>query len=187
MTRKLFTALAAGSLAVLGACSQEADDASDTAAGSTEPSNDTLAVALGDAEGMETVSAALGDAGLAQVFDGAGSYTILAPSDAAFEKLGDTGKALLEPDQRAAMAAVLRDHIVVGYLEPSDIETAIEAKGGAVEARTMAGHVVTFSKEGDGIMVTSEDGSRAMLSGDAVRASNGVALPVDGVLKKLDA
>ena len=51
----------------------------------------------------------------------------------------------------------------------------------------MAGHVVTFSKEGDGIMVTSEDGSRAMLSGDAVRASNGVALPVDGVLKKLDA
>ncbi|MGX7896736.1 fasciclin domain-containing protein [Tsuneonella sp. HG222] len=184
MRKTVLAALAASSLAMLGACSQAGDDAEGTAA-TAEPSTETLAQALGNADGMNTVATALGDVGLAQVFDGAGSYTILVPNDAAFEKLGDAGKTLLEPEQRAAMAAVLRDHIVVGYLEPADIETAIESKGGAVEAKTMGGHKLTFSKDGDAIVVTSEDGSRATVAGDAVRSSNGVAIPMDGLLKKL--
>ncbi len=186
MNKTILAALAATSLATLGGCTNEPETTADTSA-QAEPSNDTLAKALSGADGMQTVAGALNDVGLAQVFDGAGSYTILAPNDAAFKDLGETGKALLQPDQRAAMAAILRDHIVVGYLEPSDIESAIEAKGGEVEARTMGGHMVTFSKDGDGIMVTSEDGSSAMLAGKAVRATNGVAIPVDGVLKKIDA
>lgn len=186
MTKTILSALAATSLLALGACSNGADDGAATNAAG-EPSNDTLAKAMGEADGMKTVSTALNDVGLAQVFDGAGSYTILAPNDAAFASLGDNGKALLEPGQRAAMAAVLRDHIVVGYLEPSDIESAIETKGGAVEARTMSGHTVTFSKDGDAIVVTGEDGSTATLAGNAVRASNGVAIPLDGVLKKVAA
>ena len=180
----LVAAFAAATL-TLGACADEAAEEQAEQTGEAEPSGDTLAEALSGAEGLGTVSEALRDVGLTQVFDGAGSYTILAPSDEAFAALGETGEALTEPDQRAAMAAILRDHIVPGYLTPADIEAAIEAQGGTVQAETMGEQTVRFTRDGDGVRVTSEDGSTAMIAGEALRASNGVAIPLDGVLKSL--
>ena len=178
----IVAAFAAATL-TLGACADEAAEEQAEQTGEAEPSGDTLAEALSGAEGLGTVSEALRDVGLTQVFDGAGSYTILAPSDEAFAALGETGEALTEPDQRAAMAAILRDHIVPGYLTPADIEAAIEAQGGTVQAETMGEQTVRFTRDGDGVRVTSEDGSTAMIAGEALRASNGVAIPLDGVLK----
>jgi uncharacterized surface protein with fasciclin (FAS1) repeats len=136
-------------------------------------------------DNLSTISAALQDTGLSQTFDSAGSYTIFAPIDDAFGKLGDTGKALQQPDQRAVLTAVLRDHIVPGYLTPDDIGTAIDAQGGRVKVRTMGDHTLTFTRDGNGYRIAAEDGSSAQIAGDATTASNGVAIPVDGVLKKL--
>lgn len=184
-SRRSLGALAAVALVSLSACSK--DEAAETEQASAEPTDETLATAISDADELSVVASALGDSGLAQVFDGAGSYTIFAPSDAAFEALGETGTALREPGQRAAMAAVLRDHIVPGYLTPTDIEAAIEAQGGSVKVETMGDHALTFSRADSGIRVTSEDGSNAMLTGDALKARNGVAIGLDGVLKKVDA
>jgi uncharacterized surface protein with fasciclin (FAS1) repeats len=182
-SRRALGAFAAVALLSVSACSQ--DEPSEQA--SAEPTDDTLATAISDADDLSVVASALGDSGLAQVFDGAGSYTIFAPNDAAFEALGETGAALREPGQRAAMAAVLRDHIVPGYLTPTDIEAAIEAQGGRVKVETMGDHSLTFSRADGGVRVTSEDGSAAMLTGDALKARNGVAIALDGVLKKVDA
>jgi uncharacterized surface protein with fasciclin (FAS1) repeats len=180
----IFTAFAAATL-TLGACADEAEDGQTGQAAEAEPSGETLAEAVSDAEGLTTVAEALRDVGLTQVFDGAGSYTILAPNDDAFAALGETREALTEPDQRAAIAAVLRDHIVPGYLTPADIEAAIDAQGGAVQAESMGEQTLRFTRDGEGIRVTSEDGSTAMIAGEALRARNGVAIPVDGVLKNL--
>ena len=84
------------------------------------------------------------------------------------------------------MVAILRDHIVPGYLTPADIENAIElAEDGSVEIRTMGNHTLTFTSEGDTITVTGEDGASAKFAGDALRASNGVAIPLDTVLRKI--
>ena len=175
--------LSALALLALPACSAE----DDTDPAGAEPSDDTLAEAISDAGDLSTVASALGETGLAQVFDGAGSYTLFAPDDAAFEALGEPGEALREPDQRAAMVAVLRDHIVAGYLTPEDIETALEAQGGSVEVETMGDHTLTFSRSDGGVRVTSENGASAMLRGEALRAGNGVAIPLDGVLKTFEA
>ena len=183
--RRPLAAFAALALLAVPACS--ADETADQTDAESEPTDDTLAAAISDADGLTVVASALGDSGLAQVFDGAGSYTIFAPNDAAFEALGETGAALREPGQSAAMAAVLRDHIVPGYLTPADIESAIEAQGGAVKVETMGDHALTFTRADDGIRVTSEDGSAAMLTGNALKARNGVAIALDGVLKKVDA
>ena len=183
--RRPLAAFAALALLAVPACS--ADETADQTDAESEPTDDTLAAAISDADGLTVVASALGNSGLAQVFDGAGSYTIFAPNDAAFEALGETGAALREPGQSAAMAAVLRDHIVPGYLTPADIESAIEAQGGAVKVETMGDHALTFTRADDGIRVTSEDGSAAMLTGDALKARNGVAIALDGVLKKVDA
>jgi len=162
---------------LLGACS---DTASDDAA--AEPSSDTLAAVVSQADDLSVVSATLKDAGLSQVFDGVAAYTLLAPRDSAFASLGAAGEALRSAEQRPAMVAVLRDHIVPGYLTPADIAKAIEADGdGKVAMRTMAGHTLTFASDGGTVTATGEDGATVRFAGDALLAGNGVAIPVDGL------
>lgn len=179
MSRAL-VALVAATLALQG-CSKDAAD-EETA----EVSSETLAALIEEADDLSTVSGVIGEAGLAQVFDGAASYTLLAPQDAAFDALGEAGDELRSPEERPAMVAILRDHIVPGYLTPADIAKAVEAADdGSVEMRTMGGHVVTFTGEGEAIAVTAEDGASARFAGEALRGSNGVAIPLDGVLRKV--
>ena len=60
-------------------------------------------------------------------------------------------------------------------------------KGKPVKMTTMAGEEVTFARGGDGVTVTAADGSVAKVAGKEVAASNGVAIPIDGVLKKVPA
>ena len=176
---------AAAALLPLGACSKNSDTAGSDNPAIARPSGDTLAEAMSKQNSLSTVSGALRDTGLSQTFDSAGSYTIFAPTNDAFGKLGDAAKTLQQPDQRPVLMAVLRDHIVPGYLTPDDIGTAIDAQGGRVKVQTMGDHKLTFTREGKGYRVAAEDGSSAMIAGNATTASNGVAIPVDGVLKKL--
>lgn len=185
--RRFALQVAVAAVLMLPACSDgTGENADDATAG--EISSDTLAAVVNDADDLSVVSGALGEAGLAQVFDGVASYTIFAPQDAAFDALGAPGEELRDPEQRPALVAVLRDHIVPGYLTPDDIGNAIEqADSSKVTMRTMGGHTLTFSADGDAIVVTHEDGSTARFSGDALRASNGVAIPVDAVLMRVSA
>ena len=84
------------------------------------------------------------------------------------------------------MVAVLRDHIVPGYLTPADIRKAVElADNGKVAMRTMGGHTLTFSSAGDTLTATGEDGASVRLDSDALLASNGVAIPVEGLAVKV--
>jgi uncharacterized surface protein with fasciclin (FAS1) repeats len=178
-------AAVAGTLLIAG-CSGGGDDADDRSA--AEPGTETLAALVAQADDFSVVSATLKDAGLAEVFDGAAAYTMLAPRDAAFEALGDAGETLRSPEQRPAMVAVLRDHIVPGYLTPDDIAKAVELDDdGKVAMRTMAGHTLTFADDGGTLTATGEDGTTVRFAGDALLASNGVAIPVDGLAVKVAA
>ena len=179
--RRRLAAATAIALAV-AACSG-GDEAGEQAA-QTEVSDETLATLVaGDAE-LVTASQGIEEAGLTQVFEGVAAYTFLAPTDEAFDKLGEASADLRTPEQRPAMAAILRDHIVPGYLTPDDIRNAIElSDDDRVEMRTTGGHVLTFTADSDAITVAAEDGATAQFAGEALRARNGVAIPLDGVLK----
>lgn len=182
--RPLAAATSLALVASLTACADGNDTASEKAAVSADPAEQTLAAAIGGAPGLTTVSGALAEAGLAGVFDGPGSYTVLAPDDDAFAKLGDAGKTLTEAEHRAELVAILRGHILPGHLTPDAIKKAIAAKKGPVTVRTLADGSVTFAANGDAISVTGEDGTKATIDGEALVASNGVVLPIDGLVKK---
>ncbi|MXP41706.1 hypothetical protein GRI75_08630 [Altererythrobacter soli] len=181
---RILTALAAATLA-LGGCAEEAEQGQAGQEAGSETENETLAQAIAGADNLSSAAKALGDVGLAPVFDGAGSYTILVPNNDAFAALGEVHDAGAGTEHRAALAAILRDHIVPGYLTPADIGAAIDAQGGTVRAETMGEQTLRFSRDGESIRVTSDDGSSALIAGEALRASNGVAIPLDGVLKDL--
>jgi uncharacterized surface protein with fasciclin (FAS1) repeats len=172
-------------LVPLGACSKGPAKSDDAKAAAPAPKGDTLAETLSAQDDLSTLNGALKETGLSQVFDNSASYTIFAPTDAAFDKLGEANKSLTQPDQKAVLTAVLRDHIVPGYLTPNDIGSAIDSQGGSVKVQTMGGHKLTFTRDGGGYRVTGEDGSSGLISGDPVTASDGVAIPVDTVLKKV--
>ena len=185
MRRLALAALAALALSPLSACGEKSDDGR-AATADAKASNGTLAAAVAGAPGLTTVAGALKSSGLATVFDGNAPYTLLAPSDDAFGALGEAGAQLKTPENSAAMAEVLRAHVLPGFVTRADIDAALRnAKGKPVKMTTMAGDEVTFARAGDTVSVTAADGSTAKLDGQEVGASNGVAIPIDAVLKKV--
>lgn len=183
-----FAILAAAGLA-LGACSRDAGP-DDGATGSTvavEPESESLPDILDDADGLQVVAESLKETGIAGIFKGKGSYTLLAPEDAAFEQLGEAGKELTGSADHAALAALLRDHLVPGYMTPQDIAAAIDAnKDRQVSMTTVSGRKLTFAKSEDGtITMTAPDGAEASIDGEALAGGSSVAIPVNAILKKI--
>ncbi|KQW78755.1 fasciclin domain-containing protein [Brevundimonas sp. Root1279] len=152
-----------------------------TGDGALEPSSKTLSAGLdGD---FKTLDRVIDNAGLEAVLEGKGPYTVLAPSDAAFSAA--QGADFTADTMKAQGAALVQAHILPGALTRQDIGTAIDrAADGRVQMRTMADGVVTFSRDGETIVVTAADGARARLAGDETLSSNGVIQPVDALLVK---
>lgn len=170
----------------LVACSNNAQDSGDAAPATTVASI-SLPQALDNADGEQTIAEAIKDTGLQGIFEGKGSYTLLAPHDDAFDALGESGKELTRSDGRPALAALLRDHLITGYLTPQDIGAAISASGnGRVTMRTLGGADLIFSKDGDAITVTAPDGAQAsIIENGSISAGGSIAIPVDAILRKL--
>ena len=80
-----------------------------------------VALAVG-AEGTSTLVAAVKAAGLVEVLSGEGPFTVLAPTNDAFEKLpaGSLDGLLADPE---ALAGVLKAHVVAGKASASTVVT----------------------------------------------------------------
>ena len=180
MKMKMRWALAPLCGMTLAACGGGDGKADGTAAAT--PSNRTLAATLKGDRAFGTLERVLDNAALGAVLEGTGPYTVFAPSDAAFTaSAGDLGDEAM----KAQGAAMLRAHIVPGALTRADIRAAIDrGSSGTAEMRTMANSLLTFSKDGDTLIVTGDNGARGRLTGDETLASNGVVQPVDALLVK---
>ena len=182
--RRALTPLA---VLVLAACGGGDEDtrAGGEAAEQTQPSSRTLAATLQGEDGFGTLRETATNAGLTGVLEGVGPYTVFAPADAAFTA-GGAATDLTDESLRAQSAALLRAHIVPGALTREDIAAAIQRDGGEVQMRTMANTMLTFSRDGEAIVVTAENGARGRLTGEERLASNGVLQPVDALLVRPD-
>lgn len=178
LMRRALTPLA---VVLLAACGAENDKAAETTE-RVEPSSRSLAATLRAEAEFGTLGRIATNAGLAEVLDGVGPYTLFAPADTAFPE--DAAPAdVADQDRRAESAALLRAHIVPGALTRQDIGAALDGDAdGSVQMRTMANTLLTFSRDGSAIVVTSEGGARGRLTGEEKVASNGVMQPVDGLL-----
>ena len=181
--------LAASALA-LSACSGKTPAGDATTGAVTDaaavPASQTVPDVLDNTDGLQTVAEALKATGIADTFKGNASYTLLAPDDDAFAALGDAGKDLIASSDHAALAALLRDHMLPGYVTPDDLANAIAAsKDGQITMTTLGGEDLVFARQDDAIVVTAPDGTQATLNGDPVTGGASIALPVDAVLKKV--
>lgn len=173
--------LIAGIALSLSACGSDSDI--ETAPGVSDRSGDALAEVVTDEGGVSVIGDALEKTGLTGVIEGEANYTILAPTDAAFELLGEEATAMLADEERGAIvAAILREHMVPGALTPDAIRTAISDNGGEVTMTTFGSGDLTWTVDGEDIVVTNAGGQTARLGGDAIVAKNGVLIPIDAVL-----
>lgn len=124
------------------------------------------AVAAGQ---FTTLVKAVQAAGLVETLQGAGPFTVFAPTDAAFAKLpaGALEQLLANPEQ---LKAVLLYHVVPGRVTAEQV-TKLD------NARTAQGGSVSIRVNGSTVMV----GGAQVVTAD-VAASNGVIHVIDTVL-----
>ena len=137
----------------------------------TSGSSKTIVQVATEAGSFKTLLAAVQAAGLADTLQGAGPFTVFAPTDAAFAKLpAGTLDGLLA--NKAELASILTYHVVSGRVMAADLLKTNGATPATVNGQTLdvvvAGGKVTVN---DANVVTAD-----------VAASNGVIHVVDAVL-----
>jgi uncharacterized surface protein with fasciclin (FAS1) repeats len=150
--------------------------------GFTAPQCGTGSIAA-TAEGnkdLTTLTAALAAASLVDTLNGSTVYTVFAPTDEAFNTLGeDTVQCLLKKDNLDALKSVLEYHVVAGY----DLSSAIK-DGQKVE--TLEKEKLSFSTAGGNVTITTTSGGSAAVTAADVYANNGVVHVIDSVLLPKD-
>ena len=149
-----------------------------------EAAKTNLLDALGGSADHATLANAVKAAGLTETLSGAQSYTIFAPTEAAFQKLPPgTVNGLLTPESKGRLVALLTSHIVPGQVTAEDLGKAIERGKGKAQLATVGGATLSFSKSGDSIVLSDGAGGEARLAGAGQVQSNGVIHAVDAVLQ----
>ena len=121
---------------------------------------------------FQTLVMAIKAADLVGTLEGKGPFTVLAPTDDAFAKLPEgTLAALLEPDNKEKLQAILTYHVLPGAISSEEV-----AKLKLPE--TVQGGTVTIETDDDGKVTIN--GANVILAD--VPASNGVIHVIDTVL-----
>jgi uncharacterized surface protein with fasciclin (FAS1) repeats len=131
-----------------------------------------------------TLVAALDAAGLSNALAHAGSFTLFAPTDAAFARLPPgTVEALMHPRSRSELAGLLNYHLLTDARDRASIAANIAAAGGrAVSYRTAAGTTIMARMEGDRLILSDANGRRAAVTQADITQANGIFHVVDTVL-----
>jgi uncharacterized surface protein with fasciclin (FAS1) repeats len=130
-----------------------------------------------------TLVAAVKAAGLVDTLQGAGPFTVFAPTNDAFAKLpAGTVDTLLKPENKDQLTKILTCHVVGANAMSDAIKKMVMDDGGEHKVKTVGGCEFTVKTEGDKIMIWDENGGTANVTIADVAQSNGVIHVVDAVL-----
>jgi uncharacterized surface protein with fasciclin (FAS1) repeats len=130
-----------------------------------------------------TLVAAVKAGGLVDTLQGAGPFTVFAPTNSAFAALpAGTVETLLKPENKGTLDKILTYHVVPGRLDSRTLDQQIAAGGGRVVLKTVQGEPLWIEGSGRNLMVTDEKGGSARITIADVYQSNGVIQVVDKVL-----
>ncbi len=131
-----------------------------------------------------TLVTAVKAAGLVDTLNGAGPFTVFAPTNAAFGMLpAGTVDSLVKPENKGMLTKVLTYHVVAGDYDTTKLRALILAGNGTAELKTVAGGKLWLMMNGSSnIIVKDEKGAVADITIADVHQSNGVIHVVDHVL-----
>src|ERR1700704_6569945 len=128
--------------------------------------------------------AAVKAAGLVDTLQGAGPFTVFAPTNAAFAKLpAGTVDNLVKPENKATLAKILTFHVVAGRHTAPALMKEVKNGGGMAKLKTVEGEELVVKQAGPGkLSVSDRKGALSMITIADVLQSNGVIHVVDTVL-----
>ena len=131
----------------------------------------TIAGIVAGSEDFETLEAALEAAELTATLDGAGPFTVFAPTDEAFDALPEgTLEMLLMPENMDQLVDILTYHVVGAELDAEDVVAATTIS-------MLNGETTAISVDGSAVMIND-----AVITATDVEARNGVVHIIDTVL-----
>jgi len=149
---------------------------------SAQKTKTVVDVAVGS-KAHTTLVAAVKAAGLVETLQGAGPFTVFAPTNEAFAKLPKgTVESLLKPENKATLTKILTYHVVAGNLDAAAVLAAIKAGNGKVTVKTVSGGSLTASLKNGKVILTDEKGGTATVTATDLKAGNGVIHVIDGVV-----
>src|ERR1017187_9511104 len=112
-----------------------------------------------------TLVAAVKAAGLVDTLEGAGPFTVFAPTNEAFNKLpAGTVDTLLKPENKATLTKVLTYHVVAGRLSAHDLMQKIKDGNGTAELTTVeGGKLWVMLHDGKHLELKDEKGGTALV------------------------
>lgn len=130
-----------------------------------------------------TLVAAVKAAGLVETLQGAGPFTVFAPTNAAFAKLPKgTLESLVKPENKPTLTKILTYHVVSGKWDAKAIAKLIKDGNGSADLKTVSGGILKASMKGNKLVLTDEKGGRSTVTIKNVYQSNGVIHVVDTVV-----
>ena len=131
-----------------------------------------------------TLVAAVQAAGLVDVLNTDGPFTVFAPVNAAFDALpAGTVESLLQPENLETLSTVLKYHVVPGEFTFVRLKRMVQENGGSVDVQTAAGATLTVQLNGpNNLIITDAAGGVANITIYDVIQSNGVIHSIDRVL-----
>lgn len=142
-----------------------------TCAASKAAEKKTIVGTAAGAEDFSTLVAAVKAAGLVDVLNGDGPFTVFAPTNEAFAKLPEgTVESLLKPENKEKLIAILKYHVVPGKVMAADV---VKIK----EAETAQGQSVKIKVEEGSVYVDA-----AKVVKTDIECSNGVIHVIDSVI-----
>jgi uncharacterized surface protein with fasciclin (FAS1) repeats len=146
------------------------------------PSKNIIQNAL-NSKDHTTLVAAVKAAGLVDTLQGAGPFTVFAPTNAAFAKLpAGTVDSLLKPQMKEKLVAVLTYHVLPGRLSVKDLWEASNKGGGKAKFKTVEGEELTVEFKAQTLTIRDSKGNASKVTIQNVFQSNGVIHVIDSVL-----
>jgi uncharacterized surface protein with fasciclin (FAS1) repeats len=179
MNRKIFAALVVMALAIAAFAGMN-----NPVVGGQEmyPTKNIIENAVNSAD-HTTLVAAVKAAGLVETLEGAGPFTVFAPTNEAFSKLpAGTVETLLKPENKATLTKVLTYHVVAGRISAHDLMKMIKEGNGKAELTTVEGGKLWAMQNGKMIVLKDEKGDTATVTIANVFQSNGVIHVIDTVV-----
>lgn len=180
--RFIALALSATLLATPAFAHQHGQHVRTTAA--TQASGETIVAKAASLPDFSTLVTAVQAAGLVDTLNGAGPFTVFAPTNAAFDRLpAGTVNTLVQPRNRAALTRILTYHVVPGRIMASDVVNAVRAGGGRATFTTVAGVELTARYDAHNRLVLEDaTGGTSRITSTDVTQSNGVIHVIDRVI-----
>lgn len=140
------------------------------------PARQTIVDAAVASDNFTTLVAAVKAADLVATLSGTDTYTVFAPTDAAFDKLpAGTIDSLLKPESKETLSGILTYHVVSGAVLSSQLSNG-------QKVITVNGAELTVVIENGMVYLVDAKGGKSMVTQADIKVDNGVIHAIDSVL-----